>query len=431
MKCWHCGKELRDGQPFCDQCGAEQRHPPESDLDGVGTEQKETGPSGGGNWASPTPPSPNSKLKIAGLVFAVLYTVVAFNGIAGMVMQVFGLIASLFSGYNMILSVVSFVSTALKVVLTAILVGILLMLAFRKTDSNWHGLMLALAAILVIRVIEPLVFGLLIRLLLVHITNLGVVLEGLVFQILFGVLTVAVMGAMGVADGEPIPVIGREQDELRDSLYIALGDAQAALQEVLGRLRSKANSGPQPNGAPPYGAPHPQGQYTYQDQTNQGYPHYQAPDQGRYTYQGYGTPYQTPYGAAGFRLQEDRNLVKYILLNLVTCGIYSWYFIYCWARDVNIACDGDGKHTGGLLAWILLSTVTCGIYPFYWYYSLGDRLQINGQRYGMQIREGGGTILLWMVLGLLTCGLASLYGFYLLLKNTNFICIAYNRSRGM
>ena len=431
MKCWHCGKELRDGQPFCDQCGAEQRHPPESDLSDVGTEQKDSGPSGGSNWGSPTPPSPSSGLKTAGLVFAVLYTVVAGNTLIGVLTQVFGIIASFLTGSNLFFTMFSLMASAIQVILIAVLVGILLMLAFRKTDSNWHGLMLALAAILVIRVAAQMVLNLLLVLLLhAHVSSVSAVLQGLLFKILFSILTVAVMGAMGVSSGEPIPVINRDQDELKDSLYIALGDAQAAIQEVFGKLRSKAGNGSQPSGNPPYGAP-PHHGYTFQDQTNQGYPHYQAPNQGQYTYQGYGTPYQTPYGAAGFRLQEDRNLVKYILLNLVTCGIYSWYFIYCWARDVNIACDGDGRHTGGLLAWILLGIVTCGFYPFYWYYSLGNRLQINGQRYGMEIRESGGTILLWMVVGLLTCGLASLYGFYLLLKNTNYICIAYNRSRGM
>ena len=429
MKCWHCGKELRDGQPFCDQCGAEQRHPPESDLDDVGREEKDAGPSGGGNWASPTPPSPSSGLKIAGLVFAVLYTVVAGNTLVGVATQIFGTVASFLTGSNLFYTLFSLLSSVMQVALTVVLVGILLMLAFRKTGSNWHGLMLALAAVLALRVVVQFVLGFLTVVLLhAHITSVGAVLGTVLVRVLFGVLTVAVMGAMGVSSGEPIPVINRDQEELKDSLYIAMGDAQAAAQEVLGKLRSKANSGPQPSGNPPYSEP-PHHGYTYQDQTNQGYPHYQPPDPGRYTYQGYGTPYQTPYAAAGFRLQEDRNLWKYILLNLVTCGICSLYFHYCWARDVNIACNGDGQHTGGLLAWILLSTLTCGIYPLYWYYALGNRLQLNGRRYGMEIREGGGTILLWILLGLFTCGLCSLYAFYLLLRNTNYICIAYNRSR--
>ena len=41
------------------------------------------------------------------------------------------------------------------------------------------------------------------------------------------------------------------------------------------------------------------------------------------------------------RLQDDRSLAIYILLSIVTCGIYSYYFIYKMAHDVNIACEGD------------------------------------------------------------------------------------------
>ena len=36
------------------------------------------------------------------------------------------------------------------------------------------------------------------------------------------------------------------------------------------------------------------------------------------------------------RLQDDRSLAIYILLSIVTCGIYSYYFIYKMAHDVNV-----------------------------------------------------------------------------------------------
>ncbi len=425
MKCWHCGKELREGQPFCDQCGAEQRHAPESDLGDVGTEQKNIGLSGGSNWDSSTPPSPGKGLKMAGLAFAVLYTVVAGNLIASMVMNAVRIVATIFIEAEFIYPVFDLVTETIQVILTLPLIACLLMLAFRKTEENWDGLMLGLTAILTVRVLVWVILRLLNMILLrVQLSGMGIFLEDIPRMILFGVLAVAVLGAVGVSGGAPILVIHRDRDALKASLYTAAADAQTAIQEVAGRLSAKFSGGVRSSNPPYHG-------YTFQDQTNQGYPHYQAPDQGRYTYQGYGTPYQTPYGAAGFRLQEDRRLLTYLLLNLVTCGIYSWYFIYCWAWDVNIACDGDGRHTGGLLAWILLGLVTLGFYPLYWYYALGSRLQMNGSRYGVEIRESGGIILLWMVVGLLTCGLGSLYGLYLLLKNTNLICAAYNRSCGM
>ena len=51
----------------------------------------------------------------------------------------------------------------------------------------------------------------------------------------------------------------------------------------------------------------------------------------------------TPPPYSGGRLKEDRSLVTYILLSLVTCGIYGYYFIYKLAEEVNIACEGDGE----------------------------------------------------------------------------------------
>lgn len=57
----------------------------------------------------------------------------------------------------------------------------------------------------------------------------------------------------------------------------------------------------------------------------------------------------TPPPYSGGRLKEDRSLVTYILLSLVTCGIYGYYFIYKLAEEVNIACEGDGEQTSGLV----------------------------------------------------------------------------------
>lgn len=125
-------------------------------------------------------------------------------------------------------------------------------------------------------------------------------------------------------------------------------------------------------------------------------------------------------------LDTNRGLLKLILLNIVTCGIYSYIFIYKLAEDVNVACDGDGDHTPGLVALIVLSLVTCGIYGFVWYYKLGNRLQVNARRYGMEFPENGTTVLLWMLLGSFLCGFGALFATHIIIKNTNLICTAYN-----
>lgn len=100
-------------------------------------------------------------------------------------------------------------------------------------------------------------------------------------------------------------------------------------------------------------------------------------------------------------------------------------------QDVNTVCDGDGEHTRGLLGLILLSLVTCGIYSFYWYYCLGNRLANNASRYGMSFQENGTTVLLWLVIGSLLCGLGTWVATYIIIKNCNQLCAAYNRAHGI
>ena len=127
------------------------------------------------------------------------------------------------------------------------------------------------------------------------------------------------------------------------------------------------------------------------------------------------------------RIDTQRSLLKYVLLTIVTCGIYGLYFIYALARDVNIMCEEDGKDTPGLLKYFLLSIVTCGIYSFVWYYNLGNRLQANAnEQYELNVSENGTTVLLWMLIGSLVCGIATLVATNIIIKNTNAIATEYN-----
>ena len=119
-----------------------------------------------------------------------------------------------------------------------------------------------------------------------------------------------------------------------------------------------------------------------------------------YNYQSSGPNYS---GSGVTPLKTDRGLLGYIVLSILTCGIYSYYFIYTVARDVNTACAGDGKSTGGLVQFILLSILTCGIYSWWWQYSLGNRLAANAPRYGLSFTENGTTILLWLFFGSFLC----------------------------
>lgn len=130
----------------------------------------------------------------------------------------------------------------------------------------------------------------------------------------------------------------------------------------------------------------------------------------------------------GFEIMvnQDRNFVKWVLLSLVTCGIYDLYFIYKLTQDINIVCNGDGDETPGFGMFILLSIVTCGIYTYYWYYKLGDRMQKNGPRYQVAINESGSTILLLLLINLISGGIGTIIATYFVIKNMNTLAVAYN-----
>lgn len=124
-------------------------------------------------------------------------------------------------------------------------------------------------------------------------------------------------------------------------------------------------------------------------------------------------------------VDNNRSLPKYILLTLVTCGIYSWIFLYRLIKDINIICDGDGNETPDLLKLILLSIVTCGIYSWIFYYKLGNRIYENAGRYGLSFSENGTTILMWQLFGMLLCGIGPFIAMNIIIKNTNSLATAY------
>ena len=125
-------------------------------------------------------------------------------------------------------------------------------------------------------------------------------------------------------------------------------------------------------------------------------------------------------------VKQNRSLIAYICLSLITCGIYGFYFTYSIARDMNIMCAGDGKKTGGLIAYILLSIITFGIYNLWWQYQIGNRLQNNAPRYGLSFTENGTTVLLWDLVGIFLCGIGPFIAMHIIIKNTNALAAAFN-----
>ena len=123
---------------------------------------------------------------------------------------------------------------------------------------------------------------------------------------------------------------------------------------------------------------------------------------------------------------KKRGLASFILLSMITGGIYGWWRIHILAKDMNLMCDGDGKITRGFLAYFFFGLLTFGIYCLVWLYMVGDRLHDNANRYNLSFKESGGTVLLWFLLGSLII-VGPFIALHIIFKNTNALADEYNK----
>lgn len=79
-------------------------------------------------------------------------------------------------------------------------------------------------------------------------------------------------------------------------------------------------------------------------------------------------------------MEKKRSIALGVVLSILTCGLYTLYWMVCLQNDVNDLTD-DHSMSGGMV--LLLSIVTCGIYTFVWAYQMGKRIdKLNGQTRG-------------------------------------------------
>ena len=93
---------------------------------------------------------------------------------------------------------------------------------------------------------------------------------------------------------------------------------------------------------------------------------------------------------------QKRDIVKAIILSIVTCGIYGIIWFIALTNDMNKA-SGKANDTNGGTAF-LLSIVTCGIYQYYWAYKLGEKRDIVAN-------EKGSSNILYLVLTFFSLGI--------------------------
>lgn len=396
MVCWKCGQEVSEGQRFCANCGADlsqAAQQEQSQAEQQGQAQTAQDAEKTSRWDFLQGGNASMPLKIFAIAGA------AFYGIRALAV-LFAILQGLFrflGGYRFMLKYC--IANIPMMVLSVFICLVLLTAAFFRTSKNADGLFILLAAGVLVRML----YGIILQVIL------GYGWRSVGTQALLAVMqAVIVIGAwflFSVLMGE-IPLSGKDKDALVESLR----DVMPTVQDAWAKIMQKANEAKNAR------AQSTQNNAAYNAQNNAA-----------------GNPYaNVPVAAAGVNngnrvlLKADRSLVVYILLGIVTCGIYNLWFIHSLAKDVNIACEGDGKKTSGLLVFILLSFITCGIYGFIWFYSLGNRLALNAVKYNMNFQENGITVLMWQLFGALLCGIGPFIALHIIIKNTNSLCAAYN-----
>ena len=127
------------------------------------------------------------------------------------------------------------------------------------------------------------------------------------------------------------------------------------------------------------------------------------------------------------QLKTNRGLLKYILLSLITFGIYGIVVMSTISRDINIiATRYDGKKTMHYcLVCFVFSWLTLGVVPLVWMHRISNRIGTELVRRNYDYDFGASTFWLWGVLGSLILVGPFIY-YHKLLKSMNLISESYN-----
>lgn len=127
-------------------------------------------------------------------------------------------------------------------------------------------------------------------------------------------------------------------------------------------------------------------------------------------------------------LNTRRSLLKYILLGLVTFGIYDLWQMTEITSTVNLICTRrDGKRTMNyLLMFLLVGWLTFGVGWLVWGHRLSARIGIEQAARRLPVTMTAGTYWLWNILGALIIIGPFVYT-YKLLHAMNDLCADYNQ----
>ena len=136
--------------------------------------------------------------------------------------------------------------------------------------------------------------------------------------------------------------------------------------------------------------------------------------------------YQASAAPVG-QLKTNKSLVKYILLSLITFGIYGLVVMSSVSNDINIVASRyDGRRTMHYcLLFFLVGPITLGIGYLVWFHKISGRIGTELRRRGVTYSFGAADYWLWHVLGSLIFVGPFIY-YHNLFKATNMMCAHYN-----
>ncbi len=131
--------------------------------------------------------------------------------------------------------------------------------------------------------------------------------------------------------------------------------------------------------------------------------------------------------APAAKLKTNRSLLKFILLSIITLGIYAIVVMSNVSTSINtVASRYDGKKTMHYcLIFFIFTALTCGIATLVWYHRLSKRIGNELVRRGIDYKFGAGTFWGWNILGACIVVGPFIYT-HKLLKSMNLLCADYN-----
>ena len=125
--------------------------------------------------------------------------------------------------------------------------------------------------------------------------------------------------------------------------------------------------------------------------------------------------------------QTNKGLLKYILLSIITFGIYGLVVMSSVSNDINVVASRyDGKKTMHYcLLFFLVGPITLGIAYYVWFHKISNRIGNELRRRNISYSFSCADFWLWNVLGSLIFVGPFIY-YHKLFKATNIICADYN-----